>query len=182
MPAREDRSRGLEHQRGPRLILDLDLSDDYLSGTVTAGQQPDRPFTGRLGLLAAIEAEVARLSAAGCGDDDGGDSGQQAVKPEKRVDVNKDPQAITCSDLADEVASARLSRTATFTLADQALARNPKLAETSNRNLLAQRIFIGMTELCETGEPDDTPAADAVAGVVAGRYQLNPDDDKYVGE
>jgi hypothetical protein len=126
-------------------------------------------------------AIVAAALAAGCGDD-GDDSGQPAVKPEKRVDVNKDPRAITCSDLADEVASARLSRTATFTLADQALASNPELAETSNRNLLAQRIFVGMTELCQTGEPDDTPAADAVAGVVAGRYQLNPDDDKYVGE
>jgi hypothetical protein len=50
--------------RGPRLIVDIDLSDDYLSGTVTAGQQPDRPFTGRLGLLSAIEAEITRLSGA----------------------------------------------------------------------------------------------------------------------
>jgi hypothetical protein len=49
--------------RGSRLILDLDLSDDYLSGTVTGGQQADRAFSGRLGLLSAIEAEVARLSA-----------------------------------------------------------------------------------------------------------------------
>lgn len=128
-----------------------------------------------LALVAAI--------AAGCGGGDDDDADQQAaMQPEQRVDVNKDPRAITCRDLADKEASARLSRTATFTLADELLEEKPKLVNVSNRNQLAQRIFIGMVELCDDGDPTMTPAGDAMAGVADGKYQLAPPEEKYVGE
>jgi hypothetical protein len=128
-----------------------------------------------LALVAAI--------AAGCGGGDDSDGEQQAaVEPAPRVDVNKDPRTITCRDLADKIASARLSRTATFTLADELLKEEPKLAKVSNRNLLAQRIFIGMTELCADGDPALKPAEQAMAGVAKGEYQLEPPDEKYVEE
>jgi hypothetical protein len=122
---------------------------------------------------------VAATAATGCGGDDG-DTEQAAAKPEPRVDVNKDPRAITCRDLSNKEASARLSRTATFTLADELLEERPKLVNVSNRNQLAQRIFIGMIELCEGGDPALTPADQAMAGVAEGRYQLEPPPEKYV--
>jgi hypothetical protein len=123
---------------------------------------------------------VAAAAATGCGGDDGDTEEQAAAKPEPRVDVNKDPRAITCRDLGDKEASARLSRTATFTLADELLEERPKLVNVSNRNQLAQRIFVGMLELCEDGDPALTPADEAVAGVAQGRYQLEPPPEKYV--
>jgi hypothetical protein len=126
---------------------------------------------------------AAAAMAAGCGgDDDGGAAEQAEVKPEVRVDVNKDPRAITCRDLSDKEASARMSRTATFTLADELLEEKPKLVNVSNRNQLAQRIFIGMVELCEDGDAALKPAEQAMAGVADGKYQLAPPAEKYVGE
>jgi hypothetical protein len=131
--------------------------------------------------VVAICTAVA-LVAGACGDDEPQEAAAPKPKPGQRVDVNKDPLTITCNDLADKEASARMSRTATFTLADQMLEEQPKLAEVSNRNLLAQRIFIGMVELCEDGDPALTPAEQAMAGVAEGDYQLEPPDEKYVGD
>ncbi len=127
-------------------------------------------------------ALVAAAAAAGCGGDDGDSEQEAAAKPEPRVDVNKDPRTITCRDLADKEASARLSRTATFTLADELLEERPKLVNVSNRNQLAQRIFVGMLELCKDGDPALTPAEQAMAGVAQGEYQLEPPAEKYVGD
>jgi len=133
--------------------------------------------------VVAIGTAVA-LFAGACGDDESQEAAapKPKPKPEQRVDVNKDPLTITCKDLADKEASARMSRTATFTLADQLLEERPKLAEVSNRNLLAQRIFVGMLELCKDGDPALTPAEQAMTGVAEGEYELEPPDEKYVGE
>lgn len=130
--------------------------------------------------VVAIGTAVA-LFAGACGDDEPQEAAAPKPKAEQ-VDVNKDPLTITCKDLADKEASARMSRTATFTLADQLLEEQPKLAEVSNRNLLAQRIFVGMVELCKDGDPALTPAEQAMAGVAEGEYELEPPDEKYVGD
>lgn len=131
--------------------------------------------------LVAIGTAVA-LFAGGCGDDEAQESAAPKPEPEQRVDVNKDPLTITCRDLADKQASARMSRTASFTLADRMIEVQPKLAKVSNRNLLAQRVFAGMVELCEDGDPALTPAEQAMAGVAEGEYQLEPPEEKYVGD
>ena len=127
-------------------------------------------------------ALAATVLATGCGNDESEPANPAAAPPKRELNVDKDPRKITCEDLSDPVASGRMSRQATFTLADEALARHPKLSNVSNRNQLAQRIFVGMTELCEDGDPALTPADRAVKGVAAGRYQLEVPDGKYVGE
>lgn len=117
-------------------------------------------------------ASVATALAAGCGSDNGADgsAAERPAEPTKpaAVDVDKDPGAITCSDLEDKEASARMSRTATFTLADEVLAEQPKLSRKTNRNLLAQQIFAGMVEVCEEEGASFKPAEPAVERAVTG--------------
>jgi hypothetical protein len=124
--------------------------------------------------------------AGGCGsdgsDNDNGDGARSAAAPQRALSPDTPPERITCADLADKVGSAKASREASFTLADRALKRNPRLAEKSNRNQLAQRVFVGMIELCQRNDRSYVPAAAAVKGVEAGKYQLAPPEEKYVGE
>ena len=42
-----------------RLILDIDSRDGHLTGRIGSDGEPSRSFTGRLGLLGAIDALVA---------------------------------------------------------------------------------------------------------------------------
>lgn len=127
---------------------------------------------------------AALALATGCGDDDKGD-GAEAPKddaaPTRALAANTPPGKITCGDLGDE-GSIKATRRATFTLADRALKRNPQLSEVSNRAQLAQRIFVGMTELCKTNGASFRPAQDAVEGVEAGKHQLASPPGKSVGE
>lgn len=42
-----------------RLILDVDSADGHLTGRIGRDGEPRRPFSGRLGLMGAIDALVA---------------------------------------------------------------------------------------------------------------------------
>jgi hypothetical protein len=45
-----------------RLFLELDRTDPQISGRLSAAGADGRPFNGWLGLISALEAEVARLN------------------------------------------------------------------------------------------------------------------------
>ena len=42
-----------------QITLDLEVNDDFLSGRLRNGSGPDRPFSGWLGLMAAIDELLA---------------------------------------------------------------------------------------------------------------------------
>ena len=46
-----------------QITLDLEVNDDFLSGRVRNGSGPDRPFSGWLGLMAAIDELLAAAGA-----------------------------------------------------------------------------------------------------------------------
>lgn len=128
----------------------------------------------RQGRLIAGAILVIGLSGvgAGCGGDDDEPAERAADKPKtettaKPVDIDKDPYKITCADMADPLAAARLTRRATNTLAIEA-----KIAGMSQLQA-ATSIFTAMTELCKKNGPGYTPAKAAVAEVKKGRYEAD---------
>lgn len=79
--------------------------------------------------------------------------------------LERDPSAISCGHVRDQMRWAKATRQATVALADREL---PRL----NRLRATQSVFYAMTELCK-GKPDShRPAKDAVAGVRSGVYRV----------
>jgi hypothetical protein len=110
---------------------------------------------------------LAAAIATGCGEDEGA-----AVKaPEPVVDIaerqaalEQDPYDLRCEDLADKVASARMTRIVQYALADDA--KIPGL----NRLRASQSIYFAITELCKGQPASYKPARPAIAGVRSGEY------------
>ena len=64
-----------------QITLDLEVTDDYLSGLARNGSGPGRPFSGWLGLMAAIDellADAGRLEERE--DMDGSEAGQEGAR------------------------------------------------------------------------------------------------------
>jgi hypothetical protein len=104
--------------------------------------------------------------AAGCGEDE---PEERAAKPyvalaERQAQLDQDPYDLRCSDLADKVASARMTRRVQYALADDA--QIPGL----NRLRASQSIFFAITEVCKGKPGSYKPARPAIAGVRNGEY------------
>jgi hypothetical protein len=114
---------------------------------------------------------VCAAIAAGCGDDD---TGSQSKKEPKRVSLaerhaqlEKNPYDLTCADLRDKVASARITRVVQYALADDA--KIPGL----NRLQASQSIYFGITELCKSKPGSYRPAKEAITGVRRGEFRAD---------
>src|SRR5215217_8145167 len=115
---------------------------------------------------------VVVLALAGCG----GDKPVAAVSDAKhQAEVERNPYALTCGDLARQSETSTNQRTVIHV--EYALAAEPALrgrvAEmTSNR--AGRSIYWALTEVCKGREASFKPGRDAVAAVRAGKYLVHP--------
>ena len=66
-----------------QITLDLEVDDDFLSGRIRNGSGPDRPFSGWLGLMAAID-ELLAGAGGGKEEEETEMNGSRTSKVEKR--------------------------------------------------------------------------------------------------
>ena len=105
--------------------------------------------------------------ATGCGD---AAQEKQAARPayvavaERQAQLDQDPYDLRCADLADKVASARMTRRVQYALADDA--RIPKL----DRLRASQSIFYAITEVCKGKPGSYKPARPAISAVRSGEF------------
>jgi hypothetical protein len=105
---------------------------------------------------------VAALFAA-CGDDPESTPAPLA----SAATIARDPYAITCGHVRDQLEWADVTRRATVAIADRKPVRG------LNRLRMTQSLFYAMTEVCK-GRPDThRPAGAAVRGVADGRYRAD---------
>ena len=106
--------------------------------------------------------------ASACGEDPQAERAAQkdpvAALAERQAQLDEDPYDLRCADLADKVASARMTRRVQSALADDA--EIPGL----NRLRASQSIFFAITELCKDKPGSYRPARPAIAGVRAGEF------------
>jgi hypothetical protein len=115
---------------------------------------------------------VSAAVAAGCGEDV--PERRAAKEPavtlaERQAQLEKNPYDLACADLADEVASARMTRMAQYALADDA--RIPGM----NRLRASQSIYFAITEICQDKPSSYKPARLAIAGVRDGEFVADLD-------
>ena len=115
---------------------------------------------------------VSAAVAAGCGSDA---SQQRAAKgpavtlAEREAQLEQNPYDLACADLADKVASARMTRKAQYALADDA--RIPDMS----RLRASQSIYFAVTEICQDKPASYKPARPAIAGVRNGEFVADLD-------
>jgi outer membrane murein-binding lipoprotein Lpp len=107
--------------------------------------------------------------AAGCGEDA---PEERAAKPsvtlaERQAQLERDPYDLRCADLADKVASARMTRIVQYALADDAKIRGLSRLQAS------QSIFYAITELCKDKPGSFKPADQAIAGARSGEFRAD---------
>jgi hypothetical protein len=110
---------------------------------------------------------IAAAVAAGCGEDAPEERAAKAPKidfAERQAQLEQDPYDLRCADLADKVASARMTRIVQYALADDA--KIPGL----NRLRASQSIFFAITEVCKGKPGSYQPARPAIAGVRNGEF------------
>jgi hypothetical protein len=117
-------------------------------------------------------AVVLAVLAAGCGDEE---SARFTPAPEHAAEVERNPYALTCGDLATQSTSStsqRLVIGVEYALADEPVLRRRVTAMTENR--VGRSIYWAMTEICKGHEASFTPGKDAVEAVRQGRYLVQP--------
>ena len=82
----------------------------------------------------------------------------------RQAQLDQDPYDLRCGDLADKVASARMTRRVQYALADDAEIHG------LDRLRASQSIFFAITELCKDKPGSYRPARPAIAGVRAGEF------------
>jgi hypothetical protein len=110
---------------------------------------------------------IAAAVAAGCGEDAPEERAAKAPTidfAERQAQLEQDPYDLRCADLADKVASARMTRIVQYALADDA--KIPGL----NRLRASQSIFFAITEVCKGKPGSYQPARPAIAGVRNGEF------------
>lgn len=124
-------------------------------------------MTSSRSALAACAA-CALLAVAGCGEDD--ERAETSTKPsiaERQAQLERNPYDIRCGDLADPVASARMTRIVQYALADDIKVRR------LNRLQKGQSIFFAITEICRGKPASYAPAEEAIEGVRRGDYRAD---------
>ena len=128
-----------------------------------------RPVIGLI-LLAAL--------AAGCGEEEQRQADrrvQGTPDPAHAKDVERNPYAVTCGDLArqpEHMESQKLVIRAEFALAREPALRKRVRAMTENR--VGRSVYWAMTELCEGQDASFTPGEQAVEAVRQGKYLVQP--------
>jgi hypothetical protein len=115
---------------------------------------------------------VSAAVAAGCGDDTSQERAAKApavTLAERQVQLEQDPYDLACADLADKVASARMTRRAQYALADDA--RIPGMS----RLRASQSIYFAITEICKGKPASYKPARPAIASVRSGEFVADLD-------
>ena len=110
---------------------------------------------------------VSAAVAAGCGEDTAQEQAAKApvvTVAERAAQLEQDPYDLTCADLADKVASARMTRVVQYALADDA--RIPGMS----RLRASQSIFFAVTEICRDKPSSYKPARPAIASVRNGEF------------
>lgn len=118
----------------------------------------------RLAAAAAVGAALV-MGAAACGND-GTAPASTAKAPQlpSAATLARDPYAITCGHVRDQLKWADATRRATVAIAD----REPIRGLTRLR--MTQSLYFGMTEICDGRPATHRPARTAVRGVESGRY------------
>ncbi len=83
---------------------------------------------------------------------------------ERQAQLDQDPYDLRCADLADKVASARMTRRVQYALADDA--EIPGM----DRLRASQSIFFAITEVCKGKPGSYKPARPAVSAVRSGEF------------
>jgi hypothetical protein len=124
---------------------------------------------GRLG-LGLILASLSPLPSA-CGEE-----AERRVRgtpdPDHAREVERNPYAVTCGDLARQTAhpeSARLVIHAEFALAQDPALRKVVAKQTLNRT--GRSVYYALTEICKGRDASFKPARLAVEGVLQGKYR-----------
>jgi hypothetical protein len=126
---------------------------------------------GRLGLGVGLLFGALSAVAAGCGDDEDSRVGG-TPEPDHAREVERNPYAVTCGDLARQTAhpeSARLVIHAEFALAQDPALRKVVAKQTLNRT--GRSVYYALTEICKGRDPSFRPARLAVEEVRQGRYR-----------
>ncbi len=90
-----------------------------------------------------------------------------AALAERQAQLDQDPYDLRCADLADKIASARMTRRVQYALADDAAI--PGL----DRLRASQSIFFAITEVCKGKPGSYKPARPAISGVRSGEFLAN---------
>jgi hypothetical protein len=105
--------------------------------------------------------------ATGCGEEPAPERAAKApavTLAERQSQLDQDPYDLRCSDLADKVAAAGMTRRVQYALADDA--EIPKL----NRLRASQSIYFAITEVCKGKPGSYQPARPAIAAVRSGEF------------
>lgn len=122
-----------------------------------------------LGLVLVLAA--ASALAAGCGDDNE-PRVSGTPEPGHAKEVERNPYAVTCGDLARQPKhpeSERLVIHAEFALAQDPVLRKLVAKQTLNRT--GRSVYFAMTEICKGRDPSFKPGRLAVQGVLEGKYR-----------
>ena len=126
---------------------------------------------GCLGFVVGLAAAVSGLAVA-CADDDNERRGSGTPGPDHAREVERNPYAVTCGDLARQTSnpeSARMVIHAEFALAQDPALRTVVAKETLNRT--GRSVYFALTEICKGRGPSFEPARLAVDGVRQGKYR-----------
>jgi hypothetical protein len=132
--------------------------------------------------LAVVLALVA-AAAAGCGADDRRPATRSGAAPDTAAharEVERNPYALTCGDLANQPKSPETQRL--VIRAEFALARDPGLrqrARAMTENRVGRSVYWALTELCKGRDASFQPARQAVAAVRRGEYLVQPRPKKW---
>jgi hypothetical protein len=122
--------------------------------------------------LVAVALGLAAVSAStACGDDDGGQPVSGPPDPGHAEEVERNPFAVTCGDLASQPKhpeSQRLVIHAEFALAQDPALEKVVAKQTLNRT--GRSVYYAMTEICKGRDPSFEPGRLAVKGVLVGEY------------
>ena len=124
----------------------------------------------RGGLSFVLGLAALSAFAPGCGDDD--ERVSSAPEADHAKQVERNPYAVTCGDLARQTAdpeSARLVIHAEFALAQVPALRAVVAKQTLNRT--GRSVYFAMTEICKGRDASFEPARLAVEGVREGRFR-----------
>jgi len=118
----------------------------------------------------AIIAGLALCAAlaTGCGEDAAQEraaaKAPAVTVAQRQAQLDQDPYDLRCADLADKIASARMTRRVQYALADDAQIAG------LDRLRASQSIYYAITELCKGKPGSYRPARPAISGVRAGDF------------
>jgi hypothetical protein len=130
------------------------------------GLRIERDLLGLVLVLGAVSA-----LAASCGDDDE-PRVSGTPEPGHAKEVERNPYAVTCGDLARQPKhpeSERLVIHAEFALAQDPVLRKVVAKQTLNRT--GRSVYFAMTDICKGRDPSFKPGRLAVQGVLEGKYR-----------